>query len=176
MNDQTHSATMRNKLRTATWLRLLLILMALLPLAVMFLLPGGSLLAGVVWLWFILAVSFLILSSYLRRSRVAETVPEAEAHLLYEADQPDPVREVMDVRMAMEQGGVRIFRGRLRESAAAAYQRLKQAFGAQTVPLLQQDKQMDAAIYLMPKPVEEVTLEQPVRPWLNWLLFGLTVL
>src|SRR5258708_509460 len=100
MNDQTHSATIRHKLRTGTWLRLLLILMAVLPLAVMFLLPRGSLLAGVVWLWFIMAVSFLFLASYLRRSRVADRVSEAEPHLLYEADQPGPVRDVMDVRMA----------------------------------------------------------------------------
>lgn len=176
MNNQSHSGTARQRMRTAAWLRALMILMVLLPLAILFLVPGGSLLAGVIWLWFFIGVSFLILSAYLRRPQVAGEGPEAPPHILYEADQPGPVREVMDVRMAMEQSGVQIFRGKLRESAAAAYEKLKQAFGGQTVPLLQQDDQMGAAIYLMPKRVEEAVLERPVRPWINWLLFGLTVL
>ena len=29
---------------------------------------------------------------------------------------------------------------------------------------------------LIPKPVEAATMERPVRPWLHWLLFGLTFL
>ena len=80
------------------------------------------------------------------------------------------------LRAALEEGGVMIFRGRLRESAAAAYDKLRHAFGAQSVPLLQQDAEMGAAIFVMPRPVEQAILEKRVRPWLNWLLFAATAL
>ncbi|MDB6121750.1 MAG: Peptidase, partial [Pedosphaera sp.] len=91
-------------------------------------------------------------------------------------EEPEPVREVMEVRTAFEESGVQVFRGKLRESAAAAYARLKQAFGTNTVPLLQEDRQQGAAIWLMPKPIEKATLERPVRYWINWLLLGITIL
>ncbi|MDB6017914.1 MAG: Peptidase [Pedosphaera sp.] len=160
-----------------TWLRVLLIFLLLLSLTFFFFVPGGALFAGVLGFWCFMLVSFWLLWVFLGRSRaVAGVAPGAEAHMLHELEQPAPVREVMDVRVAMEQSGVQIFRGMLRESAAAAYQKLKQTLGAQTVPLLQQDDQMGAAILLMPKSVEEATLERPVHVWVNWLLFGLTLL
>jgi hypothetical protein len=93
-----------------------------------------------------------------------------------EEQQPAAVREVMSVHVATESPeGVRMFRGRLRESAETAYATLKRAFGANTVPLLQEDEESGAAIVLMPRPVEREALEHPVRPWVHWLLFALTV-
>ncbi len=40
---------------------------------------------------------------------------------------------------------------------------------------MQEDEQLGAAIILVPKSVEQATMERPVRPWVNWLLFSLTV-
>lgn len=96
--------------------------------------------------------------------------------MLSEPELPSPVREVMNVRMATEEAGVQVFRGRLVESAAAAFEKLKRAFSPARVPLLQEDEKLGAAILLLPKTVEEERLTRPVRVWVNWLLFALTIL
>lgn len=96
--------------------------------------------------------------------------------VLPDAEQPDAVKDVMTVRMATEGAdGVRIFHGRLRDSAHAAYQKLKRAVGAQTVPMLQEDEHNGAAVVLMPRPVEREQLEHPTRAAVHGLLFALTV-
>jgi Zn-dependent protease len=177
MDDRIDSDQGRHRLRMVAWLRILLTVLLLATLAVLFLSPGAGRSGGVVWLWVAVLASLGLVWAFLGRSRVtAGRAPEIQPQPIYETEQPEPVKEVMDVRVAVEDAGVQIFRGRLRESAAAAYQKLKHALGAQTVPLLQQDRQMGAAIVLMPKRVEEAVLEKPVFPWLNWLLFVLTVL
>lgn len=102
-------------------------------------------------------------------------VAEVQPRVLPDEDQPEVVKEVMSVRFAAEEGGVRTFHGRLREPADTAYDKLKHAFAAQTVPLLQEDERHGAVIALLPRPVEEAALERPTRPWVHWLLFGLTV-
>jgi membrane-associated protease RseP (regulator of RpoE activity) len=82
----------------------------------------------------------------------------------------------MRVDVATEQPeGTRIFRGRLNQSPESAYTRLRTALGGDTVPLLQEDPSAPAAIVLMPKPVEREMLERPVRPWVHWSLFVLTI-
>lgn len=43
--------SMENEIRTQSWLRLLLILACLLPLTILFLLPGGGLMTGGLWFW-----------------------------------------------------------------------------------------------------------------------------
>lgn len=177
MDDQNDPPGLRNRSRGATPLRLALLLLLLLPLAIVFLLPSGALIRSGFWFWAFLVFSFWIIWSLLRRTdRTMSPVPEPEAHPLYHPEQPEPVREVMDVRVATEQSGVRIFRGRLRESAAAAYETLKHALGAQTVPLIQEDEQLGAAILLVPKPVEKIAMEKQSHAWVNWLLFALTIL
>src|SRR5437762_5305562 len=91
-------------------------------------------------------------------------------------DAPEPVLEVMDVESATDSGGIRVFRGRLRESSSAAYERLKRAFAGRAVPMLQPDPTAGATIALVPGPIEEESAERPVRPWLHWGLFALTLL
>jgi membrane-associated protease RseP (regulator of RpoE activity) len=159
------------------WAQLLLILALLMPLAVLFLLPGGGLLAGGLWFWLVLLVCFwfiwLVLAPSARR---AAGPPEPEPRTLTDAEVPEAVREVMEVRHAAEgEAGVRTFLGPLRDSPAAAYERLKAASPAGTVPMLQEDELYGAAVVLLPRPVEEAELERPVRPWVHILLFALTV-
>jgi membrane-associated protease RseP (regulator of RpoE activity) len=72
--------------------------------------------------------------------------------------------------------GVRIFRGTLRQDAERAFDSLKSEVGPGMVPLLQPDAGGRTSIVLLPESVEQATLERPVRPWLHWLLFGLTFL
>lgn len=158
--------------------QLLLILAFLLPVLLLFLLPGMGLMAAAHWLWFVLLLCFVALLFMTGGPVEDAAIPERpERRMLAPEQQPENIREVMDVEVATEEpAGVRIFRGRLRTSAAVAYNKLKQALTARTVPMVQGDEQSGAAILLMPKPVEEAVLEKPVRPWVNWLLFVLTVI
>jgi membrane-associated protease RseP (regulator of RpoE activity) len=164
-------------LGTTTWVRLALYVFFLLPLVVVIFLPAGPVMATILWLWLMLMVSLgLVWVALGRGNRGPVEEVEAEAHELPRVENPETVREIMDVREAGEKAGVLIFRGMLREPPEVAYERLKHEFGGQTVPLLQEDPHWGAAILLMPKPVEKAILEEPVRPWLNWLLFILTLL
>jgi hypothetical protein len=157
-----------------TWWWVIVALIVLWPLMMLFMMPGGGVLFGPFWFWLILITCVWILLGIGGRE-----VPVAEQtgpRMMYEAEQPALVREVMRVDVATEQPeGTRVFRGRLKESADAAYARLRRGFGNDTVPLLQEDASAPAAIVLMPTPVERATLEHPIRPWVHWLLFALTV-
>ncbi len=167
---------MKNEIRTQSWLRLLLILACLLPLTILFLLPGGGLMAGGLWFWMLLLLCLWMLFVMLgTSSEQVEETSVAEPRALPDRE-PQPITEVMEVKAATEQAGIRVFRGRLREPAEAVYEKLKQAFSDQTALLVQEDEQFGAAITLVPKSLRPTALEQPVRPWVHWLLFGLTVL
>ena len=157
----------------AIWPHLLLVLACLFPLLILFLVPSSELLLGGIVFWLLLLASLSMLWMFLsgRAARVA--VPEMR--MILPEEQPEVIREIMDVRLATERDGVRIFRGRLVEAADTAYAKLRRTFTGQTVPLLQEDEQLGAAVALLPKPVEEAQLERPIRPWLSLLLFGLTI-
>lgn len=181
MKNKQNIVKMTNDNRNAgtqddTWWRLLLVLCLLLPLTILFLMPGGGLLAGGLWFWFTLLLTWLLIWMIFSGASAGKAEEEPEPQVLHEADQPETVREVMNVKSATEEAGVRVFRGRLRRPAASAFEKLKHAFAPQNVPLLTEDERLGAAILLMPKPVEKETLERPVRPWVNWLLFILTIL
>src|SRR6266436_4662206 len=82
----------------------------------------------------------------------------------------------MDVKIAIKENGVRLFRGPLRDSASASFEKLSRALPEGFVPLVQEDEQLGARIILIPKPAEKDVARKPVRPWLHWLLFGLTLI
>ena len=153
--------------------QLILILSILLPLIILFLVPGGGMLHGGMLFWMGLLFCFWLISMLCGTN--AESAPVTTARLLTPDDQPVAVKEAMDVRFAEEENGVRIFRGRLREPAAAVYARLKRAFGAESAPMVQADEQFGAAILLIPESVEKEVAEKHARPWMNWLLFALTI-
>ena len=167
--ERTNSAGMQ-------WL---LILCLLFPLVALLSLPGGSMLTGGIWIWLILLMCFWMVSMMVigtgSKSAGDETVVEGPRVLLLE-EQPETVRQLMNVQIATEEMGVAVFRGRLKGPADEAFTRLQADLSERTVPLIQEDEQFGSAILLMPKPVEEAMLERPTRTWLHWLLFGLTFL
>ena len=166
-----------DKHRRGSWLTSWLMLFLLVaPLAILLLWPGGSILTGGIWLWLVLLMCIWMVWMMLSMGRSDAAAQRPDPRMLGVEEQPEVVREVMDVRIATEQSGVTIFRGRLKTSAESAFARLKDESAERTVPLVQQDEQFGSAILLMPKAVEEATLERPTRPWLHWLLFGLTFL
>ncbi|MBX9584617.1 MAG: site-2 protease family protein [Gemmataceae bacterium] len=166
---------MNGRVRSALWLQLLLVLALLLPVAVLFLLPGGPLIAGGLWFWFVLPLCFWLIWGLFGWSAGPAVAAVPEPRPIPEGEQPGVVREVMGVHGAVEEDGVRVFYGPLRGPAEAAYERLRRELPADTVPMLQEDERHGAALVLLPKTVEEATLERPARPWVPLLLFALTV-
>src|SRR5579884_1125403 len=91
---------LRKKNRDAFWLRLILIIALLVPIVATFLFPP-RLLPGLFWFWFLLLVSFWVV--WLVISRYAQkTADEAEPEIHTLAEEPEPVRELMDVQLAEE--------------------------------------------------------------------------
>lgn len=168
--------------RTLGWPARLVIssILLLSPLIVVFLLGAGLVVAA---FWFVvlmlmMCVAMLWTLLARRRERAQELeLAEEPTRVLEEGEQPEAVRQVMDVELAIEQGEVQVFHGTLRTPAAAVYQRLKRAFFFErTVPMVQEDQQHDAAIVLVHSASPQAALERPVRPLVHWCLFALTVL
>ena len=158
-----------------TWWWVLVVLLVLWPMMMIFMMPGGPGVIGPLWFWLVLLVSLGILLGIGGGGRVPVT-EESGPRMLHESEQPAVVREVMRVDVATEQPeGTRIFRGRLNQSADSAYARLRSVLSGDTVPLLRPDETASAAIVLSPKPVEGHAVERPVRLWVHWLLFALTI-
>jgi Zn-dependent protease len=127
--------------------------------------------------WLLSGILIFIAWSFFNFSREpVQRRPQQEPRMLHEEEQPESVREVMNVSIAIEKSGIQIFRGKLREAASQVYEKLKHSFGGNTVPLVQEDEELGAAILLMPRPIEQATMEKPVRIWLHCLLFFLTFL
>jgi membrane-associated protease RseP (regulator of RpoE activity) len=155
-----------------------MMLLLLLPLAVLFLMPGTGMVLGTMWFWLALMLCLWMVWMVLGvpRDESTEAAPViAGPRSLAADDLPPLVRQAMDIRLATEHDGVLVFRGPLKEPAERVYENLKQEAGEQTVPLVQEDEQLGAAIMLVPKNVGQAAMERPVRPWVNWLLFALTV-
>lgn len=165
-----HQGPSANALRWVIGAVLLMLLAALLFA------PRGAFVVAGPWFWLAAAFFLLLLWSLLAAPGAAEHEEAPPPHMLPPEEQPPAIREVMDVRLAEEEQGVRLFRGRLRESADAVFARLKAAFGNEAVPLMQPDERCGAAILLVPKPVARDLRKRPTRTWLHWLLFALTFL
>ena len=102
--------------RDFVWLRLLLMLLLLLPLAVLFLMPGNGMVLGTMWFWLALMLCFWMVWMVLGvpRDERAGAVPVILGPRALAADElPPVVRQVMDVRLATEHNGVLAFRGPL---------------------------------------------------------------
>jgi membrane-associated protease RseP (regulator of RpoE activity) len=158
-------------------LQVLFILSLLLPWLIFLLLPGRTVLSlFFFWVAMMLCLFAIWIMVAARSRREAAARANLGPRMVYEVEQPAVVREVMDVRIAIEERGVQMFRGPLRESAEAAYEKLRRVFSERALPLVQTDEQLGAKIILMPKPADASAATAPVRPWLHWLLFALTVI
>lgn len=155
--------------------RLLWILLLLLPLAILFLMPGGGILGGGVWFLVTLLISMWLIHAVLG-SAIKEKPEEPKTRMLDVSEEPSAVREVMGVQVATEEAGIQIFRGKLLVPAAAAYERLKVALRGSVVPLLREDGKARDAILLVPDAVGKSSAEHPIRPLVHWVLFGLTLM
>jgi membrane-associated protease RseP (regulator of RpoE activity) len=157
-------------------LTFLLILALVLPWLMFLVRPGGASIGhALFWLALLFCLLLLWMLSAAQRRMGSALGPDLGPRMLPEAEQPEIVRQLMDVKIAIRENGVQLFRGPLRDSASATFEKLNIAFGKSFVPLVQEDEQLGAKIVLIPKRAEE-DARKPVRPWLHWLLFGLTVI
>lgn len=163
-------------MKAHTWSRLLLALLMLVPVAILFLLPGRQLSVGSHWFWMALLISFFIILFLLGmpQAEEAEEPSRPAARMLYEGEQPAVIREVMSVQVATEEGKVQRFRGPLREPAESAYEILKRGLPPGTTPLIQEDEQ-GTMVLVTGEPIAETASARQIRPWVHWLLFGLTL-
>lgn len=129
--------------------------------------PGVTLF---IWL-FLLLYTLLIFVSLQPAARQRKI---AELHMVAENERPPVINEVMNVNVGLERGGIQIFKGRLKDSPARVYGILKEAFFRKAIPLVQEDHDAEAAIILMPGRLAADYTAVRSRPWINWLLFGLT--
>jgi Zn-dependent protease len=166
------------KLQTSNWNRfiswpLAVLLVFLLPLLLFLLLPEKM---SHPWLifWFVILgiLNLLIIWLVFQKNAVEKSQSPLPPRFLSEQDFPNTVQEVMDVNVAFEEEGTQVFRGNLKETAQSAYQKLKESVAPDQIPLLQQDPRLNAAILIVPKMQPR---KKPVRLWLPWLLFALTL-
>jgi hypothetical protein len=163
------------KRQNGSSLQLLYILALVLPWLIFLLRPRGTTF-GLLLFWFAMAFSWLLIWNLATCSARGVERPDTGPRMLNEIEQPDVVRQVMDVKIAMEERRIQTFRGPLRKAADVAYEKLSRAFSGRAVPLIQEDEKLGANILLVPKATEGAEAETPVRPWLHWLLFSLTVI
>jgi Zn-dependent protease len=130
----------------------------------------------IVWFWVSASVLSLVLWFVLRRLRSTRAVPvSSRRRVLPPEEQPEPIKEVMEVATATEEGGIKIFRGRLRSSAALAYAKLKNAFSGWNIPLIQEDRNLGTSIALLPA-AELASTRKRFDPALHIGLFVLTMI
>jgi hypothetical protein len=158
-------------------LAFLFIVVLVLPWLIFLFLPGGTI-TGHALFWLAMFFSLLLMwvVSAAQRRLAAAAGPDLGPRMLNEAEQPEAVRQVMDVKIAIKENGVQLFRGPLRDSASVSFERLNRTLPKGFVPLVQEDEELGAKIVLIPRPAEEDVSRKPVRPWLYWLLFGLTII
>jgi Zn-dependent protease len=177
VRHQSDKAIIKNRQIAGVLSPRVVILLLLLPFMILFLIPAIALLESM-WLWMVLLICiwmiwFLIanLTSAIRD----KTHVESGLRMLQESEQPQIIRNAMNVRIATEEAGIQVFRGRLLEPATTVFEKLKQAYPEQMIPLIQEDEKLGNTIILLPKPVELAALEKPLRPRLHWILFALTI-
>jgi len=157
-------------------LAFLFIVALLLPWLIFLFLPGGTITGhALFWLAMFFCLLLIWVISAAQTRLAAARGPDLGPRMLNEAEQPECVRQVMDVRIAIKENGVQSFRGPLRDSPSVSFEKLTRALPKGFVPLVQEDNQLGAKIVLIPKTPEEEMLRKPIRPWLHWLLFVLTI-
>lgn len=163
------------------WLQAVLFAALIVPILLVLIIPGRT--TGL-WLalWFstLLLFNLIVIWLIVRERSAAPETPagDGEIHprIIGQEETPSLINDLMSVESAIEENGVKVFRGELREPAERVYEKLKHTVEPDAVPLVQQDPQLPAAIVLVPKQLEERAVDRPIRLWLHWLLFALTFL
>ncbi len=162
---------------TGKWLRRLLIVLLFLPLLILVFTPLGRRWSVAPIIFLLVAVlNFILLVWLFRRTASGARAQLPKPRIILPDEHPTVITELMDVCIATQEDGIRLFRGLLRAPADESFARLKAACGNDTISLLQPDEKMGTSIILMDRPLELARVEKPARPVLHWGLFFLTLL
>lgn len=132
-------------------------------------------LLAAVWLLLIALAFFWMLRLAAVRSRAdGKSEATVSPRMIGPEEQPAVIKEIMDVRVAMEAQGIQTYRGPLHEGADEAFRKLDQGVHGHVLPMLGEDEELGAAVTLVPRRLEGQPPEAPVRHWLHWMLFALT--
>ncbi|MBV9298783.1 MAG: site-2 protease family protein [Verrucomicrobia bacterium] len=157
-------------------LSFLFFLALLLPWLIFVFLPSGIAGHALFWLAIFFCLLLIWVVSDTQRHLAAAAGPDLGPRMLNETEQPEAVRQVMDVKIAIKENGLQVFRGPLRDSPSASFEKLNRALPKGLVPLVREDEQLGAKIVLITRSTEKDISRKPVRPWLHWVLFGLTII
>jgi membrane-associated protease RseP (regulator of RpoE activity) len=183
---------MNGKQIPSLWFGIFLIVVLAVPLLIFLTMPVGTMISAGILFWLILFTCvwmfwiFRALGQGERRTPTSDVEFQSEPsgpRMLLPESQHGLISEMMHVQIATEDrqygselAGTQVYRGRLKLPAEEVYQRLIDELPDNIVPLIRQDDQVETAIVLMPVKVEEKVYERPSRVWVNWLLFGITIL
>lgn len=159
------------------WWRVLLAFILLLPIVLLLTLPRFQTSNELMVIITLILVANLVLLwlATRRRTVAANAVPPVLPRALGPEEVPPTIHEILDVKEAFVDDDLMVFRGQLRENSDAAFERLKQEYAGRATTLLQQDPAYGSAIFVSPE-VQPVSAARPVRLWIHWLLFALTLL
>src|SRR4249920_1281839 len=108
-------------------LAFLFMLVLLLPWLI-FLLPGETITGhALFWLAMLFCLLLMWVMSSRQRRLATAAGPDLGPRMLDVTEQPEVVRQTMDVRIATIENGVQVFRGPLRDSAAVSFEKLNRA-------------------------------------------------
>lgn len=134
-------------------------------------LPGSVPLILVLWFW--IGILLALWTAHVILTAVPEAVAD-EPRMILPSEQPEAIKQVMDVRVALERRGLRLFRGPLRGEPSDVFSTLRESFRGTSLPLLQEDEQLGCAIVLID---DSVGRDQRRRSTLrNWILFLATLI
>jgi len=153
------------------WLPALIVFLLLIPIFVIAAVDLALAAAMLLWLWPLLLLAALGWLIVVRRES-ARAIPPIR--MLYPEEQPVDVRRAMDVELATDQGGILIFRGRLRVPPTEVYSELRRAEPG-LLPLLQEDRDFGAAIALVPEPAARPHLSARTQRILSLSLAALAL-
>jgi Zn-dependent protease len=161
------------------WWQVLLLLILVLP--VVLLLTSSPLRTSnelmVIFILILVVNLFLLWLATRRRRANPAAVPPIIPRALVPEEIPPNVYQVLDIKEALVDDDLLIFRGKLRENSEAAFEKLKADFAGTATVLLQQDATYGTAIFLAPEDITHTAAhERPIRPWVHWLLLALTFL
>jgi hypothetical protein len=88
------------------------------------------------WIAMIICASIIWLMVFIRTAQAAPAPVVHPKKTIAESEYPHAIKQVMDVDLATEENGIRVFRGQLVELANVAHDRLQEAFKDETVILL----------------------------------------
>ena len=112
------------------WLAFLFVVALVLPWVMFLFRPGGASTGhALFWLGLLFCLLLLWMISATQRRMTAVLGPDLGPRMLNEAEQPEIVRQLMDVKIALRENGVELFRGPLRNSASATFEKLNVALG-----------------------------------------------